>query len=333
MHIKLRHNCTFRHMMIGFVSFWFVFLIAGCGTTISSNGTQVVVFPTAISNGSPLPTFGGLATQQPIASPLPTTILATAILPSVIPTVPPTPTPVPPTAIPTLDNNWTPIANGVDYRRLGFNNSSGQSVSVLVARIDPTKVVFHVKYIPGQAKRIDEWLLASPGALLVVNANYFDTSNSPIGLVAADGTLYGRSTGRSDSGMFQVVNGAAKVRSLFLEPYNNAERFDQLIQGYPMLMVQQMVAPAFDRTLDNSPNRRTVIAQDVHGRILIMVIAPGLATFTDVAQWLGVSGLEVDSALNLDGGTSTSMYLATGGPSSLTPGLRPVPVVLTVYAR
>src|SRR5258707_671752 len=138
MHIKLRHNCTFRHMMIGFVSFWFVFLIAGCGTTISSNGTQVVVFPTAISNGSPLPTFGGLATQQPIASALPTTILATAILPSVIPTVPPTLTPVPPTAIPTLDNNWTPIANGVDYRRLGFNNSSGQSVSVLVARIDPT---------------------------------------------------------------------------------------------------------------------------------------------------------------------------------------------------
>src|SRR5262245_52483661 len=133
MHIKLHHNSTFQCIAIGFAFFCFSFFLAACGTTVS-NGTQVVVFPTALPKGSPLPTFGGLASDTPIPSVGPTTIQA-----SVIPTVPPTATPVPPTAIPTLDNNWTPIANGVDYRRLGFNTSTGQSVSVLVTRIDPTK--------------------------------------------------------------------------------------------------------------------------------------------------------------------------------------------------
>jgi hypothetical protein len=35
----------------------------------------------------------------------------------------------------------------------------------------------------------------------------------------------------------------------------------------------------------------------------------------------------------MDGGNSTSLYLATGGPSQFTLNLQPVPVVLAVYPR
>jgi len=307
------------------VAILFALALAGCGVTTTSEATQIPMFPTAIPQGSPLPTFGGLPADTPNAQQTTAPVVATNI--------PATATPLPPTAVPTLDANWSNIRPGIDYRRLSFTNSSGQGVGILVARIDPARATFRVSYVPGQVKSINDWLISLPGAAAIINANYFDTSNNPLGLATVDGAQYGSLLPRADAGLFQVVNGAPKVRSLFLEPYGPGEHFDQVIQGYPMLMVMGQPAPAFDRTLNNVPATRTVIAQDIHGRILFMVTSPGLASFTDIAHWLATSGLEIDAALNLDGGQSTTMYLATGGPSSITPGIRPVPVVLAVYPR
>jgi len=303
-------------------------LLSACSGQLDPNATPIIMFPSVIPKGSALPTFISFATPNG-ATPVSTGV---AVNSTPIPATA-RPTPVPPTVIPTLDNNWTPIANGVDYRRLAFLDSHSQNVGILVARIDPTKVTFKVGYVPNQRKSINDWLLALPGAVVIVNANYFDQTGNPIGLVASNGQIYSSSTGRSDSGMFQVRGTEARVRSLFVEPYSNTERFDQLVQGFPLLMAAGQVAPAFNGDLDNSPSRRTVIAQDIHGRILIIVTPLGAASFTDMARFLGLSGLEIDTALNLDGGTSTALYLQTGGPSSITSGLVPVPVVLAVYPK
>jgi uncharacterized protein YigE (DUF2233 family) len=238
-----------------------------------------------------------------------------------------------PTAIPTLDSNWSTINGGVQYRSLSFKDSRNQTINVLVARIDPSKVTFKVKYAPGQTKTINDWAFSLPGATLVVNGNYFDQSRNPLGLVAVDGNLFGSLNRRNDSGLFQVNSNNPKVRFLYLEPFNNGERFDQALQGFPVMVAGGQVAPAFNPDLSKGADRRTVIAQDAHGRILIIVTPLTGVSFTDMARWLGNSGLEVDTALNLDGGTSTCMYLQTGGPSQFSPGLAPVPVVLAVYPR
>ncbi|MEP7287580.1 MAG: phosphodiester glycosidase family protein [Chloroflexota bacterium] len=323
----LLYNRTFRRILFAVILFLFVLLLTGCATDASGEGsTPIVMFPTRIPPGTLLPTYSFDTPSAPGGATLPPR--ATNVIPTTRP-----PTQIPPTIVPTIDANWTPIANGIDYRRLFLTNANGQGAGLLVTRLDPAKVTFKVKYNPGQSKSIQDWLLALPGAIAIVNANFYDQSSNPIGLVSTDSNLFGRSSGRNDGGLFQVRGNAVKVRSLYLEPYNNTERFDQVIEGFPMLMVQGQVAPAFDRTLINTPDRRTVIAQDVHGRILIIVTSPGVASFSDMAKWLGVSGLEVDTALCLDGGSSTSMYLATGGPSAVTPGFKPVPVVLAVYSR
>ncbi len=308
--------------------FGVVLLLTGCSGQLDPNATPIIMFPTSIPKGSALPTFISFATPNGATS-VPTVI---GVNPTAIPATA-KPSPVPPTVIPTLDNNWTPIANGVEYRRLAFRDSHSQDVGILVARIDPTKVTFRVGYTPNQRKSIQDWLFALPGAVLIVNANYFDQTGNPIGLVASSGQIYGASTGRADSGMFQVRGNEVKGRSLFLEPYSNTERFDQLVQGFPLLMASGQVAPAFDRSLNDTPSRRTVIAQDVHGRILVIVTPLGATSFTDMANFLGLSGLEINNALNMDGGTSTCLYMQTGGPSSVTSGLVPVPVVLAVYPK
>ena len=307
-------------------------VVAGCGGNFDPNATPISLFPTAIPKGSPFPTFISFATPGgPTAVPV-TAAGASSSAPLATNTPLPTftPSPVPPTAIPTLDANWLSVANGIAYRNLTFKDTQGNLVGVLVARIDPTKVNFQVAYIPGQTKTMQNWPLALPGAALIVNGNYFDPSGNPLGLLATNGNLSGFSNGRTDSGFFQVNGGIARVRSLFLEPFNNTEHFDQLLQGFPMLMVKGQVAPAFNGDLDNTAQRRTVIAQDIHGNILIIVTPLAGASFKDMAAYLGVSGLQIDSALNLDGGASTSMYLQTGGPSQYTYGIS-VPVVLAVF--
>jgi uncharacterized protein YigE (DUF2233 family) len=124
-----------------------------------------------------------------------------------------------------------------------------------------------------------------------------------------------------------------RVRSLYLEPYNNLERFDQVVQGFPMLVVSGQVAPGFEPDVSKVSARRTVLAMDRQGRVLFIVTPFSSVRLADLASWLGVSGLDIDSALNMDGGNSTCLYLATGGPSAFTLSLAPVPVVLAVYPR
>jgi len=320
-----------------------VLLVAGCsGAGIST--TPIVVFPTRIPDGQLPPTFAIGDTPIPAAaSPTPAQLQLTQVLERIasptptfrfIATIPPVqPTAVRPTAIPTLDNNWNPLANGVQWRQLSFRASDGSTVFLVVARIDPKTTDIKVKYQPGQAKSIQDWRTALPGTVLIVNASFFDQNNNAIGLVAVDGNLRGRSIPRSDAGMVLVRSGQIKLRSLYLEPYNNTEYFEQAVQAFPVLVAYGQAAPAFDEDLSRVSARRTVIAQDKQGRLLVLVTPFSSVKLTDLAAWLAVSGLNIDMALNMDGGSSTSMYLATGGPSQYTQGFSPVPVVLAVYPR
>lgn len=310
-------------------------VLTGCN--VDPNATPISMFPTRIPEGTKLPTFVAIGTTpQPNPSGLPPTpqvIQATIRPTSTFRFVSGVTTTPRPTVIPTLDANWTTLARGVQWRRLTFRASDNRDVGTLVVRIDPAGAQIKVKYNPGEAKIIQEWRATLPGAVVIANANFFDRTSRPLGLVSVDGTLTGASTGRRDSGLFQVKNGTPKVRSLFLEPYTNTEFFEQVVQGFPIMMVGGQVAPGFDPDLTRVSARRTVIAQDRRGRLLIINTPFSNVTLVDLANWLGRSGLEIDTALNLDGGNSTCMYLATGGPSEYTLNLQPVPVVLAVYPR
>jgi hypothetical protein len=313
-------------------------MLAACETTPgTNNSTPISVFPTPIPRGSALPTFnpgGPIVTSAFVASPVP--FASPTPLPYVAPTL------APPTAFPTLDANWNALpgaSDGVQWRTLQYRNADGVAVGVLVARIDPIRVVFRVHYIPGKAFSIQQWQQAYPSALAMINGNYFTPENLALGLVVADGIVYGASIQRqgNDAGMFQVRSNVARVRSLYLEPFNPNERLDQVLQAYPILVGTmpdgKSVAAPINADVGQVSAGRTVIAQDKQGRILLLTTQFSNTKLTDLASWLAVSGLDISWALNLDGGTSTSMYLATGGPYQFTGGLKPVPVVLAVYRR
>jgi uncharacterized protein YigE (DUF2233 family) len=320
-------------------------LIAGCGT-IDPNATPAVLYPTRVPFGQ-LPTFFAGSPQPGVTQfPLPATPTVppinatppTLVFPTALPFTRIVPTPVPATVIPTIDANWNQIAAGVVWRTITFRvPSTQQTASILVVRMDPRLVQFRVHYQPNVMRDITQWQLALPGAVAIINANFYDKNNRPLGLVASDGVLTGASIPRNDVGVLQVTNVSGslsvKVRSFFLEPYRNTEIFQQVVQGLPMLMVAGQVAPAFNPDLSTAPDFRSIIAQDKSGRILFIVTQYVKVTLTDMARLLGVSGLEINTAVNMDGGSSTQFFMASGGANQITRGLKTVPVVVAAYRR
>ena len=76
--------------------------------------------------------------------------------------------------------------------------------------------------------------------------------------------------------------------------------------------------------------RRTVIARDKSGRILLIVCDWPVFTLKELATLLHTSDLEIDAALNLDGGRSTGMYLRTPAMQVIIDSFDSVPLVLVV---
>ena len=84
---------------------------------------------------------------------------------------------------------------------------------------------------------------------------------------------------------------------------------------------------------DGRPARRTVVAQDYQGRILIIVAPRGYLSLHELARFLAESDLDLDVALNLDGGYSTGLWLQADGLIVNIDSLVPVPSVVSVDWR
>ena len=75
-------------------------------------------------------------------------------------------------------------------------------------------------------------------------------------------------------------------------------------------------------------SRRTVVAQDTTGRIILLVSPEFHFSLHELAVWLTRSDLELDIAMNLDGGTSTGHWIS-GHPDNVASHI-PVPAVITI---
>ncbi|MCQ3930965.1 MAG: hypothetical protein DPW16_10945 [Chloroflexi bacterium] len=222
---------------------------------------------------------------------------------------------------------WTATLPGVEYRTMSYKNQ----FEMTVVRIDPTQVFFRVHYYAGDPRSFSHWRSELAGAAVFVNGNFFDENDQAIGLVVADGAQYGFSL-LDFGGMFQIdASGIIRMRSLAEEPYQG-ELLQQAVQGFPMLIKAGGVRAPSGEGFD-TPSRRTVIAQDMQGRILLMSTGLfGTISLNDLQVWLLDSGLEINAAFNLDGGRSTAMMLARPGQDSLLiPSVSDLPVILAVY--
>ena len=250
-----------------------------------------------------------------------------------LPTFPPTDVPtVLPTVATVPETGWSLMQPGLQRRVIEIYDNQNQHVeSLYIWRLDQKSFRLDVAHAE-RPKSLQRWQ-EETSASLVLNGGYYSIANEryfPDGLTIVNGQASGRSFS-GHGGMLTISSSRAELRWLVEKPYQSSERFDAALQSFPML-VKPGGQLGFGAERENHVSaRRTVIAQDREGRILFMVAPRGYFTLHQLSAYLTASDLNLDIAINLDGGGSTGILVAD--PPEIIAPTRPIPFVILVYPR
>jgi hypothetical protein len=258
-----------------------------------------------------------------------------------VPTWTPTPYPTPrPTFTPEPpDTGWQSLQPGVELRQVRVETGA-VAERLTIVRLEPTTVRFRVHYDPGAPRPVSDWA-EQLQPLLLVNGGYFTPEDETLTLLISDGEAWGAPYEYEDEdwvfagllGLFAVTaDGQVSVRWLHDQPYDPVEPLTQALVSFPVL-VKPGGGMGYSPDEEGPPARRTVMAQDLQGRILIIVAERGYLSLLHLARFLTESDLDLDVALNLDGGRSTGLWLRTDEQLVEINSLVPVPSVISVVYR
>ena len=248
-------------------------------------------------------------------------------LPTLAPTAPPAPTLIPTVSI--AADGWQAVRSGVQLREM-YREAAAKSGRALVVRIDPAQVDFHVQYQPDHPLRVAEWYSNSQ-ALIVMNSSFFDGANRAVGQIVTDGVGGGQAHERMQ-GAFYLTAVGATVWPLqgWIKPAGL--QVLEAVESFPMLLLPGgLLNPEIAD--DTRAARRTVVAVDRAGRV-VFIVTPG-STFTlyGLAVWLANSDLDLDTALNFDGGSSSGLAVWTPTGVWGVDSTNRVPAVITVDTK
>ena len=221
-------------------------------------------------------------------------------------------------------NQWLQIAPGLEIRYEHWKSAGPDEDTVTISRFDLHYFHIGVGYQPSQPLSLATWQQQT-GAVAVFNGGYFDQHNRATGLVISDGQSYG--TTYPDFGGLLAVDAQGNVilRSLSRQPYDPTEELQQATESSPMLVLDGK------RTQFNanaSSSRRTVVALDTAGRLLFILSPGSTLTLDEMADVLSSSGLQLETALNLDGGASTGMSIKTNSQNITIDSISTLPIVI-----
>lgn len=224
-------------------------------------------------------------------------------------------------------NTWIQAAPGVDLRYEDWKSPGVDEDTVVIVRFNLSRVHIKVGYQPTRAMGISDWM-KQEHALAVINGGYFDQQNQAEGLVISNGQTFGTSyTGFG--GMLSVdAQGNVSLRSLSDQPYDpNSEQLQQATQSSPMLIVN---GKRTQFSADAASSRRSVVAIDKQGRLLLITSSAQAFTLDELADLLASSDLSIKTALNLDGGASTGLYVNAGSQHVAIDSFVGLPIVIVV---
>lgn len=230
-----------------------------------------------------------------------------------------------------LAGDWESLQPGLAHRTLeaAAPAESGKNPVIQLFRIDQKKN--HLRPIvaakgsilsAGDARRLT-------GALLAVNANFFDETNNILGLVIKNGhTLYPLRKVSWWAVFFQTGN---DVRIVHSSSYAVGPQIVNAIEAGPRLVVDGVLP-----RLKKGFSRKSAIGINRRGDVLIAVSSSPIET-EQFAEILALperkGGAGCLHALNLDGGGSTQLSAEIGSFKLNVSGFSGVPVLLGVFGK
>ncbi len=209
---------------------------------------------------------------------------------------------------------WRTLGRGLAFTQVDAMHDDEVVATMSVVKIDPASNAFRVFHHAPQA--ITSWQKET-GALAVFNGSYYSPDGRPVGLIVSDGKLIGPQHNSQMRGMFVAEPKGmspdlprATIIDLVSDPLTNPGKlpWTQGVQSFPLLLDHK----GRIRVLSTGKRaHRTVVAADRSGNILVFNTSNKYFALFDLAQFLKASRFDIDSALNLDGGTEAQMFIKT----------------------
>ncbi len=199
-----------------------------------------------------------------------------------------------------------------------------------VVKIDPAQVDFHVHYQPDAPLRVQEWY-SNTQALVVINSSFFDNAHQAVGQLTSDGQSGGQWQEGMEGAFYLTAVGAAVWP---LEGWKKPAGLQivESVESFPMLLLP---GGLLNPNIASDPRvaRRTVVAVDRSGSLLFIATPSSAFTLHGMAIWLANSDLDIDTALNFDGGSSSGIAVWTPTGVWGFDSANRVPAVVTVDVK
>lgn len=216
----------------------------------------------------------------------------------------------------TLDHTppqWKAIGRGLYFSQVTVFQDDEAVTELAVVKIDPGANSFRIFHQAPQSITAWQQQLKAP---VVFNGSYYQKDGTPCGLVIADGQPIGPANNRQMRGMFVAEPKGmspdlprATILDLQTTPVNLENLpWSQGLQSFPLLLDYKGRIRVRD---SEKKAHRSVIATDRIGNILVFNTSNRFFTLFDLAQFLKGSKFDIDSALNLDGGTEAQLLIKT----------------------
>jgi exopolysaccharide biosynthesis protein len=202
-------------------------------------------------------------------------------------------------------NTWYNVAKGAQVRYEDWKTDNGTDDTVTIVRFEPQDIRLSIGYQPGAPQYVSGWM-EQEHALAIINGGYFDAADTATALVISNGQVFGSSYTGFGGMLWADEQGHIGLRSLSQQPYNPNEAIAQATQSSPTLVLNGK-RTQFDS--DDTLSRRSVVAMDNQGRLLLIVSPGETFSLDQLADLLVASDLSISIAVNLDGGGSTGLYL------------------------
>lgn len=204
---------------------------------------------------------------------------------------------------------WTKVANGLEYQNLSFSDGSPIKKELFVAKIVTNR--HRVKVLRaqdfGKKSMSAREICLTSGALLCINASFFDEKDSALGLLISSGISFQKPHlgGETLTGIFASTR---KAFSIIGRSELNSALFIEAIQAGPRLVTE---GRKVSEIKDPEVSRRSGVCIDNSGAPVFFVSAVdsraiSLGEFANAMLKIDPS---CKDGLNLDGGGSAQLFM------------------------
>lgn len=245
------------------------------------------------------------------------------------------------------ESRWKEISPGLEVRDFFIRFEDGSTSRMAGVRLKPEQ--FRIGLLWKEKK--DSFFLSAEAiarqknASVVVNAGYFDKKRRPLGYFQSANKIYnsgllfrGRRRALHLGAVFYVRNRSGEIGIATREAFS-AEGVSEAFQAGPYLVRRGKPDFGLEAYREfRRPDRRTILALGKKGRLLFLVseeIGRGIS-WCELQHFLSLpdseGGIGILDAMNLDGGSSSQLYVRGKSSSQHVKG-RIVPALIVIIPR